>query len=108
MGKFVGGEYGKNSKPFDEHIGGKLRKVRTAAKINQTVLGKALGVSFQQIQKFESGQNRISVGQLWLLCRFLEIPITSVFEGASVNMFKRRESTKPVRARRRAAVKAKR
>lgn len=96
----MGGEYGKNSRSFDEHIGQKLRERRTAAKISQTVLGKAIGVSFQQIQKFETGHNRMSAGQLWLLCHFLDVPVTSIIEDAGLKMFKPQEWTKPVRARR--------
>jgi transcriptional regulator with XRE-family HTH domain len=83
----VGGQ-GKNAQSFDEHIGHKLRQLRTAAKISQTVLGKALGVSFQQIQKYETGRNRISAGRLWLLCQFLDVPIASMFDGANPKMFK--------------------
>jgi transcriptional regulator with XRE-family HTH domain len=104
----MGGDYGKNSRSFDEHIGQKLRERRTAAKISQTVLGKAIGVSFQQIQKFEAGRNKMSAGQLWLLCRFLDVPITSILEGAGLKMFKPQEWTKPTRAPRRAVREAKR
>jgi transcriptional regulator with XRE-family HTH domain len=98
---------GRAATSFDEHIGRKLRERRTAAKISQTALGAAIGVSFQQIQKFEAGRNRITVGQLWLLCRFLKIPIASLFEGASVNMFEQRESTKAGRHSSKSGLKAK-
>jgi transcriptional regulator with XRE-family HTH domain len=98
MRKALGGDYGKDSTSFDEHIGGKLRERRTAAKLSQTILGKAIGVSFQQIQKFEAGRNRMSVGQLWLLCNFLDVPITSMFEGANIRMFKPQQWAQSVRA----------
>ena len=84
----MGGGQGEKAKPFDKHIGHKLRQLRTAAKISQTVLGKALGVSFQQIQKYETGSNRISAGRLWLVCQFLDVPIASMFDGTNPKMFK--------------------
>jgi transcriptional regulator with XRE-family HTH domain len=79
---------GNDSTSFDEHVGRKLREMRTAAKISQTELGQAIGVSFQQIQKYETGRNRMSAGQLWLLCRFLKLPILSMFDGVTPKMFK--------------------
>ena len=94
----MGGDYGKDSTSFDEYLGRSIREQRTAAKISQTVLGKAIGVSFQQIQKYESGRNRMSVGQLWLLCNFLDVPITSMFDGANFRMFKPQQWTQSVRA----------
>jgi transcriptional regulator with XRE-family HTH domain len=83
----MGGNRGK-AKLFDQHIGHKIRELRTAAKISQTALGKPLGVSFQQIQKYETGRNRISAGQLWLLCHFLDVPIGSMFDDVTAKMFK--------------------
>jgi len=97
----MAGGFGKDSKLFDEHIGRNIREQRTAAELSQTVLGNALGVSFQQIQKFETGHNRISAGQLWLLCHFLDVPITAILDGAHPKMFKpqsRRTSKAPGRA----------
>ena len=78
----------KDSTSFDKHVGQKLREMRTAAKISQTELGRGIGVSFQQIQKYEAGRNRMSAGQLWLLCRVLKLPILSMFDGVTPKMFK--------------------
>jgi transcriptional regulator with XRE-family HTH domain len=81
-------------KSFDEHIGEKIRDLRIQRGLNQTELGEPLGVSHQQIQKYESGINRLSAGQLWLLCKFLDVPIASLFDGVSVKMVKPRRGAK--------------
>jgi transcriptional regulator with XRE-family HTH domain len=75
----MGGDRGK-AKLFDQHIGNKVRELRVAAKLSQTALGKPIGVSFQQIQKYESGRNRTSARQLWQLCEVLNVPIASMFD----------------------------
>jgi transcriptional regulator with XRE-family HTH domain len=67
-------------------IGQKIRELRARRGLTQDALGKMLGVSFQQIQKYESGSNRISPGRLWLLCQRLEVPIASMFEGVTERM----------------------
>ncbi len=52
------------SSDFDRELGAKLRAARVSAGMNQTALGKAVGVSFQQVQKYESGRDRIAAGTL--------------------------------------------
>ena len=52
------------SRDFDRELGAKLRAARVSTGMNQTALGKALGVSFQQVQKYESGRDRIAAGTL--------------------------------------------
>ncbi len=52
------------SSGFDQEMGAKLRAARVSAGMNQTALGKAIGVSFQQVQKYESGRDRIAAGTL--------------------------------------------
>jgi transcriptional regulator with XRE-family HTH domain len=59
--------------------------------MSQTRLGQALGVSFQQIQKYVSGTNRLSAGQLWLVCEFFGVPVATMFDGVSTKMFKAKE-----------------
>jgi transcriptional regulator with XRE-family HTH domain len=73
---------------FDKHVGQKIRDLRKERGLSQTIVGKAVGLSFQQIQKYENGANRVSAGQLWLLCEFFEVPIASMFEGVDKKMFK--------------------
>jgi len=58
--------------PIDKYVGNQLRLKRLARGVNQTELGKALKVSFQQVQKYESGANRISMSKLWLACDLLK------------------------------------
>jgi len=63
----------------DARVGTKLRQFRIMRGLSQTELGKELRVSFQQIQKYERGSNRISAGQLQEFARVLDVPVTSFF-----------------------------
>ena len=65
---------------IDEFIGDRMRVRRQALGISQADLGKTLGVSFQQIQKYESGKNRVSAGRLFDICRALNVSLSSMFE----------------------------
>jgi transcriptional regulator with XRE-family HTH domain len=67
--------------PVDVHVGARLRLARTARGRSQEALGQAVGVSAQQIQKYERGTNRISASVLFRLCGFLDRPVAWVFEG---------------------------
>jgi transcriptional regulator with XRE-family HTH domain len=64
-----------NSRSVDKSIGGRLKQFRQQANLSQTALGKHLGVSFQQVQKYENGTNRISAASLMKIARFLNISI---------------------------------
>ena len=64
-----------NSHSVDKAIGGRLKLYRQRANLSQTALGKNLGVSFQQVQKYENGTNRISAAALMRMSRFLNISI---------------------------------
>jgi transcriptional regulator with XRE-family HTH domain len=66
---------------YDVAIGKRLRELRTERGLTQTQLGELLGVSFQQIQKYEKGTNRIGSGRLWVIARLLKAPVTYFFEG---------------------------
>ena len=66
---------------IDVHVGVNLRRYRTLACLSQRDIGKALGISFQQIQKYEKGTNRIGAGQLFILARLFEIDVSDFFEG---------------------------
>ncbi len=65
---------------IDEFIGARMRERRQALGISQADLGKTLGVSFQQIQKYESGKNRVSAGRLFEICKALNVSLSSMFE----------------------------
>jgi transcriptional regulator with XRE-family HTH domain len=55
---------------------------RLMLNMNQTEVGNALGVTFQQVQKYENGTNRISASRLQYLCNLLKVPVSFFFEGA--------------------------
>jgi transcriptional regulator with XRE-family HTH domain len=65
---------------IDAYIGARMRERRLALSISQNQLGKDLGVSFQQIQKYESGQNRVSAARLFDICKALNVSLSSMFE----------------------------
>lgn len=64
----------------DQAIGKRLKQIRVFKNITQHELGKAIEVTFQQIQKYESGRNRISASVLFSLSRFLQVPIGFFFD----------------------------
>jgi transcriptional regulator with XRE-family HTH domain len=66
----------------DKHVGARVRMRRLMLDMSQTTLADALGVTFQQVQKYEQGTNRIGAGRLLQISRFLQVPITFFFEGA--------------------------
>ncbi|MHA1541280.1 MAG: helix-turn-helix domain-containing protein [Alphaproteobacteria bacterium] len=68
-------------KDFKIHyeIGQKIKKFRKIAKISQTLLASKLGVSFQQLQKYEIGENQITADKLWKISKFLNIDIERFF-----------------------------
>lgn len=66
--------------PVDRHVGRRLRLRRSLMGLSQERLGELLGVTFQQVQKYERGANRIGAGRLWRLAAILDVPITWFFE----------------------------
>lgn len=66
--------------PLDVLVGKRIRTQRLARKMSQSELGKQLGITFQQIQKYESGVNRVGAGRLQLIAKIFELPV-SVFFG---------------------------
>ena len=73
------GEFGP--RPVDVHVGGRVRACRTLIGMSQTEFGKHVGLSFQQIQKYENGMNRITASRLWQISLILGQPISWFFEG---------------------------
>ena len=69
--------------PIDVHVGQRVRMRRKALGLNQEQLGVALRISFQQLQKYESGRNRISASRLHSIATELEVPIDFFFEELS-------------------------
>ena len=62
-----------------EHVARRLREERVRHGMSQTELGKRLGVTFQQVQKYEKGSNRLSAAALYLVARELNVPLLSFF-----------------------------
>ena len=73
----------------DAHVGQRIRQRRTQLGVSQTKLGQALGVTFQQVQKYEKGVNRVGSSRLAQIAEVLQVPIESFFEGAPGNKVKR-------------------
>ncbi len=66
--------------PVDVHVGGRVRLRRTLLGLSQEKLGEAIGLTFQQVQKYERGANRIGASRLWDLSRVLDCPVSYFFE----------------------------
>jgi len=73
------------SHPVDIHVGKKLKQARTLRRLSQTDVARKLGLSFQQIQKYEIGSNRIAASRLFELSQVLEVPTSFFFEGLHDN-----------------------
>lgn len=67
--------------PIDIHVGRRLRARRRLLGLTQETLARAVDIRFQQIQKYESGANRVSASRLWALAKALEAPVSYFFEG---------------------------
>ena len=67
--------------PVDVHVGQQVRQRRWAVGMTQQRLGDAVGITFQQIHKYESGANRISASRLWDLATAMKVPVSFFFEG---------------------------
>jgi len=76
--------------PRDAEIGGRVRTLRLERGLSQTELGNLINVTFQQVQKYEKGMNRISAGRLQRIAEVLGVPISFFFTG-----FAQAESTGP-------------
>jgi len=66
---------------IDYAVGQKIRQRRVALGMAQQVLGQSLGLTFQQVQKMESGKNRVGAGRLWQLAGILDVPISYFYGG---------------------------
>ncbi len=68
-------------RPVDVHVGGRVKARRTLIGMSQGELGKHVGLTFQQIQKYEKGVDRIAASRLWVISLVLGRPISWFFEG---------------------------
>jgi len=72
----------KTPNPIDVHVGSRVRLRRAIAKLSQSELGDALGVTFQQVQKYEKGTNRIGASRMQKIAETLNVPVSFFFEDA--------------------------
>jgi transcriptional regulator with XRE-family HTH domain len=72
----------KPPNPIDVHVGERIRMWRTERKISRITLGEAIGLTDQQIQKYETGANRVGASRLQAICTVLKIPVSFLFEDA--------------------------
>src|SRR5262249_1495939 len=68
--------------PIDQHVGSRVRMRRIMLAMSQEKLGGALGLTFQQVQKYEKGKNRIGASRLQQISHILQAPVAFFFEGA--------------------------
>ena len=66
--------------PVDSHVGSRLRLRRTLMGMSQEKLGNSVGLTFQQIQKYERGLNRIGASRLYQFCKALDVPVSFFFD----------------------------
>ena len=67
--------------PVDVHVGKRIRHRRWLLGITQQQLADSVGIKFQQIQKYETGMNRVSASRLWDISMTLDVPVSFFFEG---------------------------
>ena len=72
----------KETNPVDKFVGCRVRMRRTMLSMSQEKLGDALGLTFQQVQKYEKGMNRIGASRLQHISQILQVPVAFFFEGA--------------------------
>jgi transcriptional regulator with XRE-family HTH domain len=85
----VGGEgrletSGRKPNPMDTHVGSRVRLRRMVVGMSQEKLGEKMGLTFQQIQKYEKGTNRIGASRLFQLSQILDVPVQFFFEDAPI------------------------
>jgi len=72
----------KAPNPVDRHVGSRVRMRRMMMGMSQEKLGDAIGLTFQQVQKYEKGTNRIGASRLQQIAHTLQVPVSFFFEGA--------------------------
>ena len=85
--------------PVDVHVGKRIRHRRWLVNMTQQQLAERVGIKFQQIQKYETGANRVSASRLWQISRALDVAISYFFEGlanGASEVRERRRNGEPV------------
>jgi transcriptional regulator with XRE-family HTH domain len=75
----------KPPNPVDRHVGSRVRMRRIMLGMSQEKLGEGLGLTFQQIQKYEKGTNRIGASRIHQISEILQVPVSFLFEGSPGN-----------------------
>lgn len=78
--QILGSERESRPSPIDVHVGSRIRLRRTLLGMSQERLGESLGLTFQQVQKYERGVNRVGASRLFDLSRVLDVPISFFFD----------------------------
>lgn len=73
---------GKKPNPVDAHVGSRVRLRRMLLGMSQERLGESMGLTFQQVQKYEKGVNRIGASRLFQIAKILDVPVQFFFEEA--------------------------
>lgn len=79
----------KNPDPIDVHVGNHLRTRRTQLGMSQQVLANEIGITFQQVQKYENGSNRVAASRLLRIAYILSVPVSYFYEGISLGKDKK-------------------
>lgn len=80
--------------PVDVYVGERIKEIRRSKGMRQRELGKATGVRFQQIQKYEDALNRVSASRLYLICQTLDVDITELFPAMKTKKSKKRRKVR--------------
>jgi len=72
----------KKPNPIDAYVGKKIREARIFQGLSQTALAEMIGITFQQLQKYENAHNRVSCSRLYAISLVLDIPVQAFFAGA--------------------------
>ncbi len=75
----------KTPNPVDIHVGSRVRMRRMLVGMSQEALGEQLGLTFQQVQKYEKGSNRIGASRLYQIAQTLKVPVDYFYEGLAQN-----------------------
>ena len=90
----------KSPTDIDRQVGKRLRALREEAGMSQTALGERSGITFQQVQKYENGVNRVSIGRLIQFCEALGVPTSQVLDGLSTARQPKADPLQPLRTER--------